>query len=212
LASAGVLLILGGEVCVVAALKSSSADLKLDHIWGELIRGIAQGDQTALAEFYDRTSPYVFGLVSRIVVDRVAAEEVMVDVYHSVWQQASRYEAARAAPLSWVLMIARNRALDWRRSHMPQAQDPGKPLRKTTPSPDASTVPIEISAVAERRRAVESALVSLSPEQREAIELAFFSELGLSEIAARMGKPKDTVKKQIRQGMLKLRGLLQPDL
>ena len=86
--------------------------LDQDHEWAQLIALTAQGDQAALATFYDRTSPQVFGFISRILNNREAAEEVTLDVYTQVWRQAHTYDATRGAPGAWLMTVARTRAID----------------------------------------------------------------------------------------------------
>jgi RNA polymerase sigma-70 factor, ECF subfamily len=179
-----------------------------DQDWVSLIKRVAEGDQSAVAELYDSTSRLIFGLILRIVSDRATAEEVLLDVYTQVWRQASSYDKARGAPLAWVMTIARSRAIDRLRSgkhdlHGKEPLDTIGELTSNTISPEEATVN------SERQRLVRAALDSLSPEQREVIELAYFSGLSHSEIALRLGHPLGTVKTRTRLGMMKLRDLLR---
>ena len=80
--------------------------------WGQLIAQTAQGDQAVLATLYDRTSPQVYGLVLKILDNREAAEEVTLDVYTQVWRQAHTYDETRGTPGSWLMTLARTRAID----------------------------------------------------------------------------------------------------
>ena len=180
-----------------------------DQDWVSLIKKVADGDQSAVATLYDSTSRLVFGLILRIVTDRATAEEVLLDVYTQVWRQASSYDIARGAPLAWIMTIARSRAIDRLRSgkHDQHAKESLDTIGEVT----ASTVnPEEATVNSERQRMVRTALDSLSPEQREVIELAYFSGLSHSEIALRLGHPLGTVKTRTRLGMMKLRDLLKP--
>lgn len=182
-----------------------------DQDWAALIRRVADGDQSALTTLYDSTSRLVFGLVLRIVTDRSAAEEVLLDVYTQAWRQASSYDARRGAPLAWLMTIARTRGIDRLRSgkHEHQHKEPLDAIGEVTaatPSPEADTV------TAERQRLVRTALEALSAEQREVIELAYYSGLSHSEIALRLGQPLGTVKTRTRLGMMKLRDMLRPML
>jgi len=172
---------------------------------------VADGDQSALATLYDSTSRLVFGLIVRIVVDRTIAEEVLLDVYTQVWRQASTYDTKRGAPLAWLMTIARTRAIDRLRSGRHEQQhkeslDAIGEITSNNASPETDTVN------AERRELVRSALESLSPEQREVIELAYYSGLSHSEIALKLGQPLGTVKTRTRLGMMKLRDMLSPTL
>lgn len=182
-----------------------------DQDWAALIRRVADGDQSALATLYDSTSRLVFGLIVRIVVDRTIAEEVLLDVYTQVWRQASSYDTRRGAPLAWLMTIARTRGIDRLRSgrHEQKNKESLEAIGEIT-SNDAS--PETDTVTAERRQLVRSALESLSPEQREVIELAYYSGLSHSEIALKLGQPLGTVKTRTRLGMMKLRDMLSPAL
>ena len=182
-----------------------------DQDWAALIRNVADGDQSALATLYDSTSRLVFGLVLRIVTDRSTAEEVLLDVYTQVWRQAAAYDIKRGAPLAWLMTIARTRGIDRLRSgrHEQQHKESLEGVGEVTASnesPETDTV------TAERRQLVRSALERLSAEQREVIELAYYSGLSHSEIALRLGQPLGTVKTRTRLGMMKLRDMLRPTL
>lgn len=181
-----------------------------DQDWTTLIRNSARGDQSALGELYDATSRLVFGLVLRIVGDRASAEEVLLDVYTQAWRQAANYDAERGAPLAWLMTIARSRAIDRiRSSRHDQLKDPLDAVAEITdrePSPEQATVD------SERRRLVRAALETLPAEQREVVELAYYSGLSHSEIASRLGQPLGTVKTRTRLAMIKLREMLRPVL
>jgi RNA polymerase sigma-70 factor, ECF subfamily len=182
-----------------------------DQDWATLIKRVADGDQSALTLLYDATSRRVFGLVLRVVTDRSTAEEVLLDVYTQVWRQASTYDAKRGAPLAWMMTIARTRGIDRLRSGKHEHQnkeslDAIGEVTATTASPEADTVS------SERRQLVRTALDSLSVEQREVIELAYYSGLSHSEIALQLGQPLGTVKTRTRLGLMKLRDMLRPML
>lgn len=182
-----------------------------DQDWVALIKRVAEGDQSALAALYDATNRVVFGLVLRILSDRSTAEEVLLDVYTQVWRQAALYDRKRGAPLAWLMTIARSRAIDRFRSGRLDQQsreslDDLGHLKSNSLSPEENT------ALSERQRLVRAALNGLSVEQREVIELAYYSGLSHSEIALRLGQPLGTVKTRTRLGMIKLREALTPVL
>jgi RNA polymerase sigma-70 factor, ECF subfamily len=189
-----------------------SRELKTrDQDWALLIKRVADGDQSALTTLYDSTSRLVFGLILRVVSDRSTAEEVLLDVYTQVWRQAKTYDAGRGAPLAWLMTIGRTRSIDRLRSskHEHQNKESLDSIREVTAtgaSPEADTVS------SERRQLVRSALEALSIEQREVIELAYYSGLSHSEIALQLGQPLGTVKTRTRLGMMKLRDMLRPML
>jgi len=176
-----------------------------------LIGRIAAGEQSALTAVYDATNRLVFGLILRIVTDRATAEEVLLDVYTQVWRQAASYDTGRGVPLAWIMTIARSRAIDRVRAGR-NDQQRKEPLEAIGEVSDAGVSPEEASVYSERQRLVRSALNTLVPEQREVIELAYYSGLSHSEIALKLGQPLGTVKTRTRLGMMKLRDMLRPIL
>lgn len=197
-------------VSSVAVAKSSREGNPTERLWSDLIRRVAQADQGALAELYDRTSPLVFGLVLRIVGDRPTAEDVTLEVYTQVWRQASQYIAERGSPSSWLLMLARSRAIDCLRSRSRRNQEREEPLEAAAELAEASPDPEATTIEADRQAVIRDALATLAPEQRQAIELAFFSGMSHSEIAISLGQPLGTIKTRVRLGMLRLREVLKP--
>jgi len=191
-------------------LPQESPGLRIrDEDWTALIKQMADGDQSALERLYDTTSRLVFGLVLRILTDRATAEEVLLDVYSQVWRQATLYDRSRGAPLAWLMTIARSRAIDRLRSGRLEQQSK-EPLEAVGELSAGTSSPEEAASISERRLLVRSALETLSPEQREVIELAYYGGLSHSEIASRLGQPLGTVKTRTRLGMIKLREALHP--
>jgi RNA polymerase sigma-70 factor (ECF subfamily) len=177
--------------------------------WTLLIRRVAEGDQAALGELYDDTSQLIYGLALRILSDATAAEEVSLEVYEQVWRQAANYDSQRGTLLGWLMMMTRSRAIDRLRSFGRQRQrEESLDVVASVPSPAAN--PEEDTILSERRRLVLAALANLRPEQREAIELAYFRGMSQSEIASELQQPLGTIKTRIRLGMMKLRELLLP--
>ncbi len=174
-----------------------------------LVQRIATGDQTALSTLYDTTNRLIYGLVLRVLGDVSSAEEVLIDVYAQVWRQASSYDTNRGAPLAWLTTIARSRAIDRLRSGW-QDQRRKESLDVLGDATSDGASPEENTVAAERQRFVREALKTLSPEQREVIELAYYSGLSHSEIAAKLNQPLGTVKTRTRLGMMKLREALAP--
>lgn len=179
---------------------------RLEPDWSRLVQRAAAGDHAALAELYDATSHLVFGLALRILGDRHEAEDAVVEVYAQAWRTAKSYDPQRGTPGSWLLTLTRSRAIDMLRSRKRErATDPiesAGDVQANTPSPEDAT------ADAERHRCVRRALERLAVEQREAIELAYFSGLSHTEIATQLGQPLGTIKTRIRLGMMRLRELL----
>jgi RNA polymerase sigma-70 factor, ECF subfamily len=193
----------------MSAMQPETTKPAQEEEWKRLIARTAEGDQTALAVFYDRTSPQVFGLVLKILNNREAAEEVTLDVYTQVWRQAHTYDHTRGAPGAWLMMLARTRAIDRFRAG---AVEHGRiePLDAAELFASDGEAPDRNVEGQERRRYVQLALAMLTVEQREAISLAYFYGLSQSEIAAKLQIPLGTVKTRIRLGMIKLREALAP--
>ena len=169
-----------------------------------LMDAIAAGDSNALRGFYDRHSSLVFSACLRMLHNRADAEELLVDIFHEVWQKSSRYDASRGSPITYLMTLTRSRAIDRQRA---------RPKIRTsdiqnTDLPGESTPDLPVIAD-ENRVAVVEALQSLEPAQRQAIEYAYYEGLSHSEIAAKLNKPLGTVKTYIRQGLIRLRESLR---
>lgn len=190
-----------------SSLEPSARDVEL----GLLISSVAAGNQSALAELYDRSSRVAFGLIVRVLGDAAMAEEVTLDVYTQVWRQAKAYDSSRGTPLAWLLTIARTRAIDRLRSGKQERQR-SEPLESADTVKAAAGDPEESSVLSEQQRIVQGALAALSADQREVIELAYFQGLSQSEIATTLGQPLGTVKTRTRLGLIKLRETLGPIL
>ncbi|MBA2458698.1 MAG: sigma-70 family RNA polymerase sigma factor [Gemmatimonadales bacterium] len=181
---------------------------------GELIGGAAAGDERAIAALYDRYGGVVYAVAFRIVGQRADAEEIVVEAFAQAWRDASRFEARRGSVAGWLTMIARSRALDLvrarvRRERITATAAADRP-EKSPAMGDFHGDPSRSVDHTERRVRVREALDTLSPPQRQAIELAFFEGLSQSEIAERLQEPLGTVKTRVRLGMQKLRELLRP--
>ena len=177
--------------------------------WTGLLARIAVGDQSALAELYDASSAKVFGLAMKILGDHAAAEETTLDVYTQVWRRISTYDVERGTPGSWLMTLAKNRAIDrFRSSYLERGRH--VPLEQAAELPGHEDTPEQYSAGLERQRFVQEALASLSVEQRQAIALAYYWGLSQSEIADQLKLPLGTVKTRVRLGLIKLREVLAP--
>ncbi|MBI1817599.1 MAG: sigma-70 family RNA polymerase sigma factor [Deltaproteobacteria bacterium] len=173
-----------------------------------IVRRAAAGDHAALAELYDSTSAMVFGLAVRILNDRTAAEDIVVEVYAQAWRSAKAYDPSRGTPSSWLMTLTRSRAIDLLRAR--RRDQASEPLDAASAVPSAEPEPEDATIAVEQQRFVRRALAGLSVEQREAIELAYFAGLSHTEIAAKLRQPLGTVKTRIRLGMLRLREQLAP--
>jgi len=193
----------------VAKSKESLQPQKTSDAWVQWVSQVAQGDESALASLYDSSSRLVYGLALRILGDPGAAEEVTLDVYLQVWRQANRFDSDRGRVSTWLIAMARSRAIDKLRA-TPQELSQNETLEAVIETQSESPDPEQSAAVAQQHAYVRQALKTLNHEQREAIELAYFGGLSQSEIASKLNEPLGTVKTRIRNGMLKLRELLLP--
>jgi RNA polymerase sigma-70 factor (ECF subfamily) len=190
-----------------ASLRPSAAD-------GDLVGRAAHGEESAIGQLYDRYGAVLYAVAYRIVGQAADAEEVVLDAFAQAWRDAPRFEAQRGSVAGWLTTIARSRALDLVRARSRReritaaaaADRPGDPPAMSEFRPD----PAGALDHAERRRHVQDALDTLSPPQRQAIELAYFEGLSQSEIAERLQEPLGTVKTRVRLGMQKLRECLRP--
>lgn len=168
-----------------------------------LVRAVAAGDARALESLYARYGTIVFGMVYRLLGDRQAAEECTQDVFVAVWRGAASYDEGRSRVTTWVLTIARNRAIDVARRRAARPVDPHESVEPADHAPDAA----DLVTAADHSARVAEAMAELPEAQREALTLAYFDELSHSEIADRLGLPVGTVKGRIRLALDRLRVL-----
>jgi len=174
---------------------------------------IADGDTEAFAHFYDRHSTLLLSIATKVLRDVHEAEEVLQDAARVVWENAPLYNASLGQPASWAVVITRNKAIDRLRAlqrkskaiaSLTQEAEADLAARRLESSRDASTD--------ETGDLLRGALAALPPDQRLAIELAFFTGLSQTEVAAELGQPLGTIKARIRRGMLTMRDLLDETL
>ena len=176
----------------------------------ELLRRIGAGDLRSFEEFYRRFGGVLFATIIRILNHQEAAEDVLQEVFLQIWEKAPLYDAARGKPLTWVVTLARNRAIDRLRSTQRSLRLHSEAEREAQafdPAEERSSV--DALEAVETGKLVREAVRKLSKDQKEAISLAFFSGLTQTEIAERLGEPLGTVKARIRRGMMRLRELLK---
>ena len=182
---------------------SSSQPLVSEKNWGRLAELAAGRDAFALHALYERAHRPVFTLIVRLTSNQETAEELTLDVFDDMWRGASRYDRANGTVLGWIMSLARSKAIDWLRLEQQQRRpdsgsDGGLLLIDT---PDYR----DVLKFKEQSARLRAALALLTPEERAAIELAFFSELTHVQVAGRLKRPSSTVKAWIRSGLHKLR-------
>lgn len=169
-----------------------------------LVRSVASGDQLALHALYQRAHRPVFTLALRITASRETAEELTVDVFHDVWRRAGSYDPENGTVLGWIMNQARSRAIDRLRF-----QQRRKRVDSHPDSPeDAACGSVDAIESRERSELLLRAVGSLSLDERQAIEAAYFCELTHAEAAVRLNQPLGTVKTRIRSALQKLRRAL----
>ena len=167
---------------------------------------IAQGDRAALRDLYAASSAKLFGVCLRILSDREEAEDVLQDVYVTIWRRADRFDPSRASVGAWISTIARNRAIDRLRARGPLAwAEPVEDLQIADEQPGVESL---LSAADDAAR-LAACLAELDERTRAVIRTAFFDGVTYEALARRMDTPLGTVKSWIRRGLARLKGCLE---
>ncbi|WP_420464749.1 sigma-70 family RNA polymerase sigma factor [Panacagrimonas sp.] len=176
-----------------------------------LLHATATGDRRAFAELYRESSSHLFGLLLRMLQRRDWAEEALQDCYIKIWQKAETYDAEKGAPLTWLLSVARYRALDLLRMKRPEVEMPDgdddfslPPLTLHDEAEDPMARAVEGQGIAR----MEACLRELPKEQRDALLLAYYEGYTHQELAVRLKAPLGTVKSWVRRGLARLRDCL----
>ena len=176
----------------------------LAHLSDEALLALcSRADENALGELYDRYGRVAYGLALRIVRDRALAEDAVQEAFLAVWRSAGAFLAEQGKPSTWILTLVHRRAVDLvRREERRRAE----PLEDTDhPTGEATDEEAWLRA---QRQVVQEALRKLPPDQREAIELAYYGGFTQSELAERLGQPIGTIKSRMFTGLKRLRELL----
>jgi RNA polymerase sigma-70 factor (ECF subfamily) len=175
----------------------------------DLVKLAANGDEVAFGILYSRLAPALYGMAFRMMNDAKEAEDVLQEGFTYIWRKANTYDPDRSSAYAWAVMIVRNKAIDRLR-----ARQRGERLReKVTSEAGLFAEQVDSSAqdplVRERKAQVREALQQIAPEQRQAVELAFFSGLTHEQIAEHLRAPLGTIKARIRRGLLRLRDFFE---
>jgi len=181
---------------ILLALRAAESD-------GPLVLRLQRRDPQALAELYDRYGRLVFSLILRVVRDAGIAEDLVQETFLRVWNRVQGFEAGKGSIGPWLLAVARNRAIDYLRSAGGRERN-AMDLDETTHPALASDMEQSLLD-SDRIRRIKAAMDKLTPNQRQAIELAYFEGLSQSEMAERMGQPLGTVKTWVRTALRSLR-------
>jgi RNA polymerase sigma-70 factor (ECF subfamily) len=172
----------------------------------DLMRRVAQRDEAAFDALYDRYAGLVFGVANKMLGSHADAEEVVIDAFAQAWRTADTYDARKSRVDSWLLMIARSRALDRLRQRAREGRIEDASVQQATEAPVVTVTGPEDEVLAnERGAAVRQALGDLPEPQRRALELAYYKGLSQTEIAEATGEALGTVKTRMRLGLGKLR-------
>jgi RNA polymerase sigma-70 factor (ECF subfamily) len=168
---------------------------------------MAGGSERALAEVYDRFGGVAYGVALRILRDPALAQDAVQDAFLAAWRTAASFDPSRGTASTWLLTLVHRRAVDLVRREERRRADV---LDESTPVASGDSTDEAAEVRAERRR-VQAALTRLPPDQREALELAYYGGLSQSQLAERLGIPLGTIKSRMFAALATLRDLLQDD-
>ncbi|MBI5766738.1 MAG: sigma-70 family RNA polymerase sigma factor [Verrucomicrobia bacterium] len=174
----------------------------------QLIRRMAARDQAALATFYDRFATPLFSTAVRIIGDRAEAEDLMHDVFVALWDKAADFDDQRGSAYAWAITLVRSRAIARVRSRRRRGEPPATSAPTDLRHGESPVAARDSADDGDHGEAVRAAVATLPPDQKRALELAFFGSLTPPEIAAQFAEPLGTVQARIHRGLLSLRDAL----
>jgi RNA polymerase sigma-70 factor, ECF subfamily len=170
----------------------------------QLLARTALRDRAAFTVLYQRTSAKLFGVLLRILKDRAEAEEALQEVYVKIWQRADRYAAGGYSPISWLVAIARNHALDRLRARKPVSDT----IDAAFEVPDGGRNPEQVTLDEDERGRIETCMEQLEQERADAVRGAYLDGYSYEELAERAGIPLNTMRTWLRRSLIKLRECL----
>ena len=175
------------------------------QILSDNLARVAGGDRSALQAVYDATSSKLFGVVLRILNDRSEAEDVLQEVYITVWSKADRFDANRASPITWLAALARNRAIDRQR----QVGRRGfATIEDAAEVPDGGESGLDALVRSDESRQLQGCMSELEGNHQQALRSAFFEGRTYEDVATLHGVPTGTMKSWIRRALIKLKACL----
>lgn len=194
------------KLAIISPLLSCEGDCvteSSDDPLAPLVKGIAEGNESALERFYDQTVEKAYAVANAILRNNQDADEAVLDAYAQVWRTADRYSSGRGTPLAWLIMITRSRALDMLR----------KQKRDTTVTsfeePSTDEDPMGLLELMQAGSTVRAALEALSTPQLHVLSLSFYRDLSHAEIAQTLQLPLGTVKSHARRALAALKSELE---
>ncbi len=173
----------------------------------DLLAAAARRDQRAFARLYEMSSARLFAVALKLLRRQDWAEEVLQEAFVSIWHHAGEYNAALAAPLTWMTTIVRNRCFDWLRRPQQEITTDDETLFESIP--DDALGPLEQLVQSSVTKSIFSCLQRLAAKERQTIALAFLHGLTHSELAEHLKEPLGTVKTYVRRGLAQLKVCLQ---
>lgn len=171
----------------------------------DLLLRIGQGDREAFSMLYDATAPKLYGVVIRILRRKDVAEDVLQDVYVKIWERASDFDPLKASPMTWMAVIARNRALDdVRRKTVLSIEDAPEAMNVVAATPH----PLDQLQFSEELARLMGCLETIEPDRREMILLAYYHGLTREALSQRFRKPIATIKTWLHRGLAQVRRCL----
>lgn len=172
----------------------------------QLLTQAGRGDQQAFAQLYRRTSAKLFGVCLRMLRDRRDAEEVLQEVYTTVWRRADSFDAARAGAMTWLITLARNKTIDRLRQHREELREEFESLE---PVDEDQPSPAQHAQQSQERQRLERCMDALEPQHKSAVREAFFSGATYNDLADRCQIPLGTMKSWIRRSLMRLKTCLE---
>jgi RNA polymerase sigma-70 factor, ECF subfamily len=173
----------------------------------ELLVDVAGGSRNAFESLYRATSPKLFSVCLRVLSDRSEAEDVLQEVFTTIWHKAHQFDPSRASPIAWLSMIARNKAID--RVRTQPARGTLAPIEFADDIADSGASPLQTAVSADERDRLEACMGQLDARRQSLIRAAFFDGSTYEELAQRIASPLGSVKSWIRRGLMQLRGCLE---
>lgn len=177
----------------------------------ELIQRMGTGDNGAFEIFHRRHIGIVYSTAYRVLNNETEAEDVAQDVMFMLWEKSPMYDISRGKPMTWVVTMTRNKAIDRLRSVQRRSRLQDQ-VRLENPESTDHRTPAQSMRSNEKNQLVRTAVLKLNPEQRQVIEMLYFSGLSQQEISDRLHKPLSTVKARIHRGMVRLRKIVGTEI
>jgi RNA polymerase sigma-70 factor (ECF subfamily) len=192
---------------VTPQLKTQESTLLISNTEEEIrwLRGVANGDRTCFRKLHKRFGAIIFSTILKVLGNYEDSEDIKQEVFAKIWKKAYLYDASKGKPITWATTMARNRAIDHYRSRVRRSKSGERYISHIEVNSDLMGMDTEREVTSNETSGVlRSAVLELTPDQREAIELAYFGGMTQNEVAQRTGLALGTVKARIRRGLQRL--------